>query len=354
MPNKRQIVAIAGAALLAAAGALSGPGAGGSLALSGMVLQPGVGTAFAQEAGGTQLPLAPRRASGQTVTPVYEGWYENADGSYSLSFGYYNRNSEEVVEISVGSDNSIEPEGPDRGQPTRFEPGRHWGVFAVQVPAGFGGGRVVWTLKVRGETFSIPGHLRDEWKIDALAGEAGAGNTPPVLRVAAGGPEGAGPAGITAGPLAATVGTPLTLTVWARDDGRPSTSVASGGRTDVPVTLTWFKHRGPGEVAFSEETAQVPVEGGEASTQATFSAPGDYVVRVRANDASGVSGAGHAQCCWSNGFIQVRVAPPTGGDEAAGIAAPPGAPIPFQQAVPNRQSRGHGGPSSDHGPPPEQ
>ena len=28
-----------------------------------------------------QLPLAPVRTSGQTITPVYEGWYENADGS---------------------------------------------------------------------------------------------------------------------------------------------------------------------------------------------------------------------------------------------------------------------------------
>jgi len=316
MPNKRQIVAIAGAALIAAAAGLSGPPAAGVLVLSGALLHPGLGTAAAQEAGGAQLPMAPRRASGQTVTPVYEGWYENPEGGYSLSFGYYNRNSEEVVEIAVGSDNAIEPDGPDRGQPTRFEPGRHWGVFTVQVPADFGSERLVWTLKVRGETFSIPGHLRDEWKIDALAGEAGSGNTPPVLRVAAGGPEGAGPAGITAGPLAATVGKPLTLTVWARDDGRPNTGVSSGGRADVPVTLTWFKHRGPGEVSFSEATAQVPVEGGEASAEATFSAPGDYVVRVRANDASGVSGAGHAQCCWSNAFIQVRVAPPAGnGDQ---------------------------------------
>ncbi len=39
----------------------------------------------------------------------------------------------------------------------------------------------------------------------------------------------------------------------------------------------------------------------------TFSAPGDYMLRVRANDASGVSGAGHAQCCWTNGFVKVTV-----------------------------------------------
>ena len=52
---------------------------------------------------------------------------------------------------------------------------------------------------------------------------------------------------------------------------------------------------------------EVPTEGGSMTTAATFDAPGDYVLRVRANDASGVSGAGHAQCCWTNGFVNVTV-----------------------------------------------
>ena len=73
------------------------------------------------------------------------------------------------------------------------------------------------------------------------------------------------------------------------------------------VTLTWFKHQGPGDVTFSEGSSRVPVAGAEATTMATFSAPGDYMLRVRANDASGVSGAGHAQCCWTNGFVKVTV-----------------------------------------------
>ena len=38
-----------------------------------------------------QLPLEPR-GSGQSVTPAYEGWYRNADGSISLLVGYFNRN----------------------------------------------------------------------------------------------------------------------------------------------------------------------------------------------------------------------------------------------------------------------
>lgn len=42
------------------------------------------------------------------------------------------------------------------------------------------------------------------------------------------------------------------------------------------------------------------------TTIATFSEPGDYVVRVRATD-SGIEAAGHSQCCWTNGFVKVTV-----------------------------------------------
>ena len=256
---------------------------------------------------GRQLPLSPTPKSGSIVTPVFEGWYPNQDGTFSISFGYFNRNSEETLEIPIGPDNFIEPGDRNQGQPTHFEPRRNWGVFAVKVPADFGKKEVTWTLKVRGQTFAIPGSLHPNWQIDALEGEAGSGNTPPVLRFAADGPEGAGPFGLTAGPVAAAAGRPVVLTVWAKDDGKAAGSVASAGRGSVPVTLTWFKHQGPGTVAFGPPTARVPATGGSAATNATFSEPGDYLVRVRANDASGLAGAGHAQCCWTNGFLKVTV-----------------------------------------------
>ncbi|MCH7824177.1 MAG: hypothetical protein IH849_05195 [Acidobacteria bacterium] len=254
-----------------------------------------------------QLPMAPLSGSGRTVSPAYEGWYQNPDGTYNLSFGYYNRNTEEALEIPIGPDNSIEPAEFNGDQPTRFEPRRHWGVFTVTVPADFGNQRIEWTLNIRGRKVTIPGHLREEWKIDALEGEAGSGNTPPVLRFDMGGPEGAGPGGVTTGPLQAKVDEPLTVTVWAYDDGAGRSTASRAGRRPPSVTLTWFKHQGPGDVTFSEENARVPIAGGEAEMIATFSVAGDYVLRVRANDASGVSGAGHAQCCWTNGFVKVTV-----------------------------------------------
>ena len=97
-----------------------------------------------------QAPLGIRTASGLTVTPVYEGWYENPDGTFSLSFGYYNRNFEEVVEVPLGEGNRMEPAVLVGAQPTRFHPSRHWGVFTVTVPADFGDQAVVWTLERAG------------------------------------------------------------------------------------------------------------------------------------------------------------------------------------------------------------
>ena len=38
---------------------------------------------------------------GQNVAPVYEGWQHNPDGSYSMVFGYLNRNYEEEVDIPL-------------------------------------------------------------------------------------------------------------------------------------------------------------------------------------------------------------------------------------------------------------
>lgn len=256
-----------------------------------------------------ELPLAKDIGvkRGLTVTPAFEGWYENPNGDgYILSFGYYNRNSEEVLHVPVGPDNQVEgvPGGEDQGQPTVFMPERHWGVFGVKVPADFGDREAVWTVRIRNRTFEIPGSLDRDWKIDATTGDA-MGNYPPAIRFSEDGPVGEGPGGITASPQSTRVGSPLGITVWARDDGT-NTNMLGSGEAD-PVTLTWFKHQGPGEVTFSEKSAQIPNSGGQMTTQATFSAPGEYVLRVRATDDSGVVGAGHAQCCWTNGFIEVTV-----------------------------------------------
>ena len=155
---------------------------------------------------------------------------------------------------------------------------------------------------MNGQTNAIPGHVRPEWEIDALK-EATSGNTPPVIRFEPGGKAGQGPAGIRTS-LTGTVAKPVNLTVWATDDDVRKLQSRPG-----PVLgLNWSKYRGPGPVTFS--AAAPKVNGGQGITTATFSEPGEYVLRVLAWDASGPQGtvmAGGFQCCWTNGYVRVMV-----------------------------------------------
>src|SRR5262245_2472236 len=78
------------------------------------------------------LPLEPFGDAGEAVFPAFEGWGEAKDGSgYFIVLGYRNRNRTQKLEIPIGPDNRIDPGGPDYGQPTVFEPGRHATVFAI-------------------------------------------------------------------------------------------------------------------------------------------------------------------------------------------------------------------------------
>ena len=74
-----------------------------------------------------RLPIEPFRQFGSSVTPAFEGWYDNPDGSHVFLIGYLNRNSEQPLDVPIGPNNRIEPGGPDLGQPTHFLPGRQWG-----------------------------------------------------------------------------------------------------------------------------------------------------------------------------------------------------------------------------------
>jgi hypothetical protein len=104
----------------------------------------------------TQLPLEPARDSGLGVTAAYEGWFKNADGSFSLLVRYFNRNQKQTLDIPIGPDNRIDPGGPDQGQPTHFLPRRQWGVFTITVPADFGNNKLTWTLTANGRTTAVP------------------------------------------------------------------------------------------------------------------------------------------------------------------------------------------------------
>src|SRR5665213_4393084 len=56
------------------------------------------------------LPLSNvSREHGSSVTPAYEGWYHDRDGSVRFLVGYYNRNTQQEFDIPPGPNNRVEP-----------------------------------------------------------------------------------------------------------------------------------------------------------------------------------------------------------------------------------------------------
>jgi len=234
-----------------------------------------------------------RIARGQDVTPAFEGWMRNADGTFSMYFGYMNRNYEEDLDIPIGADNQVElagdsggDKGDDEGQPTHFYPRRQRMVFSVVVPKDWGlEKRVVWTLTTRGKTNLAKGWLQPEWEInkEVIMQEAGGGsdleNQAPVF---------------VSGSGAQTVTFPhnVTLTATAQDDGRPKPrSVRDiedvGAPAPTGLSVRWIHYRGPAGVSFAPGSAasgyQKPVT---STTTASFKAPGVYVLRAIASDGA--------------------------------------------------------------------
>lgn len=249
------------------------------------------------------------RPTGQPLIPLFEGWYDNPDGTYGLSFGYLNLNSEETFYIPIGPDNHLEPSEFNGMQPTFFMPAiprgregeqrhyRHQSVFTVNVPADWGDKDVVWTLRYNGKTVKVPGRLTSEfYAIENLH----AGTSAPdaaEMRFDPSGPAMRGRDGPRAGPLNAKVGVPLPLSVWVKP------------LTGEDHQVYWFSHQGPAAVSFEPQESPVEAEGGEGGevkTMATFSEPGDYMVRVTTVQtlASMVQ-----HCCYTNGYVKVTVTP---------------------------------------------
>jgi len=262
--------------------------------------------------------MEPPHTSGQSVTGAFEGWFSNGDGTFSILLGYFNRNTRESVDIPVGPNNRIDPGGPDRGQPTHFVPGRMWGSFVVRVPKDFGGKKLTWTIVANGKPTVIPLSLATDWEVSPFVD--GTGNTPPFIGFSESGPFVNGPAGQSVA-LSAVAGTPLALAAWVADDARLVPGMTRP--KSPPVSVGWTMFRGPVPVTFSEPHPAVEKAvfmapektefSGKTTTSATFSEPGEYVLRVVANDWSGEGGRGF-QCCWTNAQVKVSVkAKETGG-----------------------------------------
>lgn len=276
-----------------------------------------IAAAYGGVAGGRQLPLEPAKDKGASVTGAYEGWYPNADGTFTLLVGYYNRNRAETLDIPIGPRNRIEPGGPDYGQPTHFVPRRQWGVFTIVVPKDFGTKKLTWTVNANGQATDIPLSLNPKYQIDPFK-DAAMGNTPPALKFSETGPGLTGPPRGFALTLSAAVGQAVSFPVWASDEAgheEDPSAIAAAFGIPIPagapkpprITLALIHHRGPGAIKFVDPRPKIDfAAGGKATAAATFSAPGEYVVRVQANDASGDGGGGF-QCCWTNALVRVMV-----------------------------------------------
>jgi hypothetical protein len=335
--------------------ALLAASAGGSLVVSGQqppAPQGGIGQTP------SSLPLTQSvRERGSSVTPAFEGWYYEKDGSVRLLVGYFNRNLKQEFDIPVGPNNRIEPGGPDMGQPTHFGPGRGWGVFSIPVSKDFGDKKLTWTIVANGFTNAITLHTKADYVVEPFE-DAANKNTPPKLRFKENGAAFAGAPKDVAEKYTASAGTPLAITVWAADEGAklnvpepsgrgrgrgrggdadPGRGDAAGrgdqaagrggragGRSDIPpefqpappLALTWSKYRGPGDVKFDNAKPKIDVDNvpnrpagtvsGKATVNVTFATPGDYILRVEANDSTGAGGGGF-QCCWTNAHVGVTV-----------------------------------------------
>jgi hypothetical protein len=287
-------------------------------------------------------------SKGQSVSPAYEGWMPNEDGSFTLYFGYMNSNWLEEFDIPVGPENDIEPGGPDRGQPTHFYPRRNPFLFTIRVPKDFGNQELIWTLTTHGRTEKAYASLKTDYQIDkqVISTEVGGDfgslrdelrtNIPPELEVQ----------GETR--RSVKVGMPVTLVALAGDpdnlparrDGKPqprhpgmpasedaqkpAARAAAGTSANtanliyrppsslVPssgpgLRLSWIVYRGKASaVSFSPDQMKTwtdtrswanspwsppfnipePPPDGKWVSQVTFQEPGTYVLRAVASDGS--------------------------------------------------------------------
>jgi hypothetical protein len=268
-----------------------------------------IAAAFGSNAG-AQIPAVKydvRAARGLPVSPVYEGWYE-VDGRRYVLFSYYNRNLDEIVDVSVGPRNQLAPGPPDQGQPTRFYPGLYYGVFAVALPADQPRTELTWTITANGQTLAIPTSLDPLYVISPQRenGTEWPGNTPPAVKLDQAAVPIQGPFGLAVS-RKATVSRPLALDVWVDDDGLPPPRASrtpdrplAGRRDPQGLALGWQVYRGRGAVTFSDVTPAL--DQGRARTTVTFSEPGDYTLHLTAIDSRSAN-----RCCWTNGYVRVTV-----------------------------------------------
>ena len=263
-------------------------------------------------------------------------WEEEVDVAIGANNGF-----------NVGGDRGAGAPGlkDDQGQPTHFLPRRNRFVFKVRVPANFGvKDELVWTLTSHGKTEKAYATLRPDYVLDDVVkasetGALGAGtsspevrsNQPPTVRI------------VETNTRNVKAGQTVTFVSEVKDDGipkrrglgvgaavrargaagteeaqtaanaalanaamRPPTRITVG--KSVGLHVSWFLYRGPSGAKVTFDPPQVkawedtrvgsnspwapmwqptpiPADGRQPVT-VTFSEPGTYVLRCRADDGA--------------------------------------------------------------------
>ena len=246
-------------------------------------------------------------SSGQSVGPIFDGWSHNPDGTFDMHFGYINRNHVEELHVPIGPDNVVEPGDLDQKQPTFFYPRVYRKVFSVTVPRDWGDRELVWSVTVRGQRQQAIGWLDPVWEIEPILNgrtptEEQKVNQAPTLALQLASERVTLPNSLA---LTATVsddGVPKARSVRLRARGQetpPTLQPAPGDpkapinvpslRTAVrpsevdagsPLAITWTVHRGPASVTVEGDG----VQGDSVSMQATFTEPGEYILRAELSD----------------------------------------------------------------------
>jgi hypothetical protein len=240
-----------------------------------------------------------RYPRGLDVSPTFDGWEKNADGTFSMWFGYINRNTEEEIDVPIGPENTVDSGNSDQGQPTHFYPGRRWWVFKVVVPKDWPvDKRLVWTLTNRGRTNQAKAWLLPEWEADKLLISADGASDRFLMvlgrPIAEAIHEGdVAPVITPISPQTVTLPATAKLNITVNDDGIPKPR--AGDRTAdgnirgavEGVRVRWILYRGPAKVKFEPEVS--PAVYGKplvSQTNVTFTMPGDYRIRAIASDGA--------------------------------------------------------------------
>ncbi len=237
------------------------------------------------------------RPAGQPLVPIYDGWFTNPDGTHTLCYSYYTMNTEQFLDIPVGENNMILDERfADALIPTHFDPlppaYRHvFCAFTVDVPADFGvDERIVWRLTSNGQTLEVPGKIIPPYVMDEPA-SGGRGEIAPLVALEEGGEAVRGRRGIHRRDVQATVGEPLELRAWIEHE-------------EPEIWVGWAHHSGAGSVGFDRKEYEFEPASGPATVQASFSEPGEYVIRMQTiRDIASFE----FYCCHTNAWFHVTV-----------------------------------------------